>query len=197
MRDHGVHHLGSDDGPAGFVVEVLQQGPGLGVGENQAVLFMTVAMHGNTGIMKAGGQHHDHLGVLHGQTVVPDHAGLDAPFDQQAQDPQGGIGHDADMHLAMIADRGAVDGVHVGAAPQLVQFGVGIDAAEQPLQHGIVLGRDPEIHMCPVQSLIAHDLITESVSCKRHVCGDRLCTPSSRCGIMDRPRRALSCPICA
>jgi hypothetical protein len=89
-------------------------------------------------------QDHDHFGVGAVQTVIFDNARFDAGVEEEAQEAQSDVGNDSDMDGAVIGDVGTVDGVNVGAAPELVELRVLPDAFQQPFQLLVVPGRNRE-----------------------------------------------------
>ena len=47
--------------------------------------FVLITVHGDADVVQGHGQDDHHLGILHGQAVIGNHAGDDTPLDKQAQ----------------------------------------------------------------------------------------------------------------
>jgi hypothetical protein len=85
-------------------------------------------MNDNAQIVQTGGQDYDQFGIVGGQLVMNHRARFNAGLNQQALDPQRGVSHNANMHLAVITDTTPVYRVNIGASPELRQFDIRIDA---------------------------------------------------------------------
>ena len=87
------------------------------------------------------------LGVVGLEAVVVDDRRLDAVFRELAQELEGDVGDDLDVHPGVVVDLQARDRVDVRDVPEGLELGVGVHALEDGAQLPVAPCRHADPHL--------------------------------------------------
>ena len=131
---------------SGSVYVPVEQLAELRLGEEEAEVLVSLAVHGHADAMGERGQRYDHLGVVARHAVVGDHRRLDAVLRQLAEELERDVRDDLDVHPRVIVDLHPCDRVDVRDVPPALQLIVAVDALENV----------PELAVRPLGNTDAH-----------------------------------------
>ena len=145
-RDH-VQHLGHHHRQLRLVVALLEQLARLARGEEEAEVLVVVAVHGHPRVVEQRAEQERDLGVVGLQPVVVDDRRLDAVLRELAQELEGDVGDDLDVHPGVVVDLQARDRVDVGDVPERLQLGVGVHALDDGAELPVAPRRHADPHL--------------------------------------------------
>ena len=117
MADDPLQHLRDDHGQVRLVVDPGEQLAQLRLGEEEAEVFVAVAVHRHADAVGERGQHDDDLGVVLRHAVVGHHRRLDPVLGQLPQQLQRDVRDDLDVHPGVVVDLHPRDRVDVRDVP--------------------------------------------------------------------------------
>ena len=98
-------------------------------GDGHAQELVPIAMDRHADVVQRQTEQHHDAGVVGGHRVVGDAVGLDAGFDEQAQQRVAVVHGSADVYRAVVVDRRAAGGA-IGHVPQGLNLDVGFQQLE-------------------------------------------------------------------
>ncbi len=146
VADDAVEDLGDDDGQLRLLVDAVEQGAQLRLGEEEAVGLVVGAVDRHARVVEHRPRDHDDLGVAVAHAVVGDHRRLDAGPVGQAKDAQGDVGDDLDVDPGVVGHAEALGGdlLHVPPGEHLA---IGGDALDEALEAAVAAGREAEARL--------------------------------------------------
>jgi hypothetical protein len=107
---------------------------------------VAVSVDGHPDAVEEGTEHDDHFGVVGAHSVVAHDATLDPVLRQLAQELQGDVGHDLDMHPRVVVDLEPLDRVHVRHVPPSLDLRVGVHPLDKLTQLAVRARRHADAH---------------------------------------------------